>query len=123
MISARIGRSCEAFSQIAEFIRAQLPVAGQLECVLNDFSLLVRRQAVHFFNYFGCCHKPNSTSRCVNFKRRRSVATTDHAPAQGGRGPHTLRHVEECQLAFASMDEAAWGHGRSHKPNSHYEGK
>src|ERR1035438_262271 len=57
----RITGSGQAFSQITEFIRAQLPVAGQLERVLNDFGLLGRRQAVHFFNHFGCCHASNSS--------------------------------------------------------------
>ena len=50
---------CAGVSSLAEFIRAQLPVAGQLERVLDDFGLLFRRQVVHFFNDFGCGHDPN----------------------------------------------------------------
>jgi hypothetical protein len=57
----RITRSGQPFSQIAEFVRAQLSVAGQLERVPNDFGLLFRRQAVQFFDHFGCCHESNSS--------------------------------------------------------------
>ena len=34
-------------------------MAGQLEGVLNDFGLFVRRQAVNLFDHFGCCHEFN----------------------------------------------------------------
>ena len=42
----------ETFGQVAQFVGAQLPVPRQLECVLDNFGLLLGREAVHFFNEF-----------------------------------------------------------------------
>ena len=93
----RITGSGQAFSQITEFIRAQLPVAGQLEGVLNDFGLLGRRQAVYFFNHFGCCHASNSSPAAGEFQvsavkpntpnhtTYRGRARVDHARGSGLR--------------------------------------
>jgi len=46
----------QALRQITEFIGAELPVSGKFKCMLDHFYLLIRREAVHFFDHFGRCH-------------------------------------------------------------------
>src|SRR5947207_15967353 len=77
-----IGGSGQPFGQITEFVRTQLPVAGQLECVLNHFGLFLRRQVVHFLNEFGRCHRANFSRRKAEFQvasehqSRRAIRST-----------------------------------------------
>lgn len=80
------------WTAIAEFVRAQLPMAGQLERVLNDFDLLVRRQAVNFFNHFGCCHEfnPGPTTGELQVS---AVMPNSRAP------PNRARNVDGCNSA------------------------
>ena len=88
-------------------------MAGQLEGVLNDFGLLVRRQAVHFFDHFGCCHESNSCPAMgelqvsavkPNSRKQRypltALSDTDHTDLHGGTDPSGVRmgfihHSEE----------------------------
>ncbi len=47
----------QAIRQLAQFIRAELATASELQRVLNYLGLFVRRQLVNFFNYFGRSHE------------------------------------------------------------------
>jgi hypothetical protein len=46
----------KALRQLAKFIRAQLPSAGEPHRIVNHLGLFVRRQVVNFFNHFGSGH-------------------------------------------------------------------
>src|SRR5438874_8260056 len=103
----RIVGRCEPFGQVSKFIRAQLPVAGQLECMPNDFGLLLRRQAVDFLNEFGRSHEASLAAPQANFKGGRpdgSIAST-HSPQSTETSPcQTTLLCVRCRLRSARAE-------------------